>query len=121
MVGYFTLILLCQLAGEVFVKVTDTPVPGPVIGMVILFAGLYWRDRLPVELEATADVLHRNLALFFVPAGVGIITNLDLMAKSWAPLAGAILLGTAVTIGVTGLVMQRTMKRRVADSAEIPS
>jgi putative effector of murein hydrolase LrgA (UPF0299 family) len=34
------LIFLCQLAGEAAARIPGLPVPGPVIGMVLLFIGL---------------------------------------------------------------------------------
>lgn len=111
MLGAFTIILVCQLVGELINKGTGLPVPGPVIGMVILFCGLFIKQRLPTELEGAAGVLHRYLALLFVPAGVGVVTNLDLLARSWAPLGGAVLIGTAITIAVTGQVMQIARRR----------
>lgn len=118
MLGHLTVILLCQLAGEIIAKAARLPVPGPVIGMVILFSGLILRGTLPPELENVAGFLHRYLPLLFVPAGVGVITSLDLLARSWAPLAGAIIIGTGVTIAVTGLVMQLANRRAKPDQQE---
>lgn len=106
MLGNLTIILLCQLIGEVITRITKLPVPGPVLGMAILFTGLMLRDRIPDDLETVGGFLLRILSLLFVPAGVGVVTNLDLLVKSWLPIAGAIIIGTAVTIAVTGLLMQ---------------
>jgi holin-like protein len=39
MVGFFIVLLLCQLAGEVIVIASGVPLPGPVIGMTLLFIG----------------------------------------------------------------------------------
>lgn len=112
MLGSLTIILLCQLIGEIIARITRVPVPGPVIGMVILFCGLIaFQRNIPGELETVGGFLLRYLALLFIPAGVGVITNLDLMRKSWAPISGAILIGTFITIAVTGVVMQ-LMNRR---------
>ena len=118
MLGYLTLILLCQLIGEIVMRMTKVPVPGPVIGMVILFCWLVLRREMPSDLETVGGFLHRYLPLLFVPAGVGIVTNLDLLRRSWAPLAGTILLGTVLTIGVTGAIMQFVNRRRKAIDEE---
>jgi holin-like protein len=112
MLKYLTLILFCQLIGEIAVKMTKLPIPGPVIGMVILFCGLILHRGIPSELEAVGGFFLRYLPLLFVPAGVGIITSLDLLMKSWAPFAGAIIIGTIITISVTGLTMQFLNRRR---------
>ena len=111
MLGNLTIILVCQLVGEIVSRMAKLPVPGPVLGMALLFAGLMVRDRMPHDLETVAGFLHRYLSLLFVPAGVGVITNLDLLVRSWAPIAGAIVIGTAVTIAVTALVLQSLNRR----------
>lgn len=121
MLGYLALILLCQLIGEIITRVTKLPVPGPVIGMVLLFCGLVVRGKMPSELETVGGFLLRYLPLLFVPAGVGVITNLDLLTRSWAPIAGAIIIGTAVTIAITGLVMQFLNRRQPAANEKEPS
>ena len=120
MLGSLTIILVCQLLGEIITRLTGLPVPGPVIGMLLLFCGLLLKQRLPTELEGTANSLHRYLALLFVPAGVGVITNLDLLVRSWLPLGGAIVIGTAVTIAVTGQVMQRANGHNQQDEGGAP-
>ncbi|WP_027358573.1 CidA/LrgA family protein [Desulforegula conservatrix] len=106
MLGYLTLVLVCQLTGEIIAKLTGLPVPGPVIGMVILFLILCLLGKVPKELENVSNSLLGYLTLLFVPAGVGVITNTDIILKSWAPITGAIVFGTAITIGVTGFFMQ---------------
>lgn len=118
MIGYLTLILFCQLIGEIIVRMAKLPIPGPVIGMVILFCGLALRRKMPSDLETVGGFLHRYLPLLFVPAGVGIITNLDLLMKSWAPFAGAIVVGTVITIAVTSVVMQFLNRRHITHQKE---
>jgi holin-like protein len=113
---YLTLILCCQLVGEIITKVARLPIPGPVIGMVLLFCGLVLHRKIPSELDEAGGLLLRYLPLLFVPAGVGVITYLDLLVKSWAPIAAAILIGTVLTIAVTGIVMQFLNRRQLPDT-----
>lgn len=113
MLGYLTLILCCQLLGEIITRITKMPIPGPVIGMVILFGWLTFRQGIPSDLATVGGVLLRYLPLLFVPAGVGVISYLDLLVKSWAPITAAILIGTLVTIAVTGAVMQLLHRRHL--------
>jgi holin-like protein len=109
--GWLTVILACQLAGEAVARLFRLPVPGPVIGMAILFCGLLARRGMPEGLESSGGFLLRILPMLFVPAGVGIITHIDVLARSWAAFAGAIVAGTMLTIAVTGLVMQAALRR----------
>jgi holin-like protein len=106
-------LLACQLAGEVAARALHLPVPGPVIGMVLLFLVLLLRGKeAPAELGATADALLGNLGLLFVPAGVGVVVYLPLLARDWAPLALAVLAGTLAAIAATGRIAQALLRRR---------
>ncbi|EFH09810.1 CidA/LrgA family protein [Pseudoroseomonas cervicalis] len=122
MIRGLALLLLCQLCGEVAARALHLPVPGPVLGMVLLFAGLLLRDRLRddgAEPEApgtpglgqTADTLLTHLGLLFVPAGVGVVVYLPVLARDWAPLSLAVLVGTLAGIGFTGWLAERLMRR----------
>ncbi|MDB5408496.1 MAG: hypothetical protein JWL84_3408 [Rhodospirillales bacterium] len=83
------LILLCQLIGEVVARAVSPQIPGPVIGMALLFVMLLLGGRprlLPREvrdgsLATTCRTLLQHLSLLFVPAGVGVVQRLDLLAK----------------------------------------
>ena len=105
MLSYITLLLVCQLAGEVIARLFRLPVPGPVIGMVILFLGLLVLGRVPEGLDRVGRSLLVNLSLLFVPAGVGVITHLRQIEREWLPISAALIVGTLVTIAVTALVM----------------
>ena len=105
MLGYLTIILVCQLIGELFVTALGVPVPGPVAGMAILFVGLIARGGIPEELAAVADVLLKNLSLLFVPAGVGVMLHVQLLQREWLPLTAALVISTLLTIGVTAALM----------------
>jgi len=102
---YITLLLACQLAGEVTARLIGLSVPGPVIGMVILFALLLLRGGIPKGLEEVTRGLLGNLSLLFVPAGVGVSVHLSLLASEWLPISAAVVVSTLLTVAVTGLVM----------------
>ena len=112
MIGALTTLLVCQLAGEILVRTLHLPVPGPVIGMVLLFAALVLRGRpVPPALGATADALLGNLGLLFVPAGVGVVLYLPLLARDWAPISLAVVAGTLLGIAATGRLAQALLRR----------
>lgn len=104
----FSLILLvgCQLAGEIVVRGLGLPVPGPVVGMALLFALLAVRGAAPQGLEATANGLLSHLGLLFVPAGVGVIAHLPLLDAEWRPIGAALFGSTLLAILVTGVVFR---------------
>ena len=107
MLNAFTVILCCQLAGEMLVLWTGLPVPGPVAGMAMLFVGLMIRGAIPENIAFVGDGLLGNLSLMFVPAGVGVMLHAPLMAKDWVAISVALVASTLATIAVTALVMRR--------------
>ena len=112
MIAGLATLLLCQLAGEVAVRLLHLPVPGPVAGMAILFLGLLARRReAPAEVASVADALLNHLGLLFVPAGVGVVLYLPLLARDWAPVTLAILAGTLAAIAATGRLAQWLLRR----------
>jgi holin-like protein len=100
-----TLLLLFQLAGEAIVIFFTLPVPGPVIGMALLFATLAWRGSVPAALRDTAQNLLKHLSLLFVPAGVGVMLHFQRMAEEWLPIIVALVASTFITIAVTALIL----------------
>ena len=110
MIACMTLLLACQLAGEIFVRLSHLPIPGPLVGMALLFILLVVRGRTPPALETMVGQLLGNLSLLCVPAGVGIMMHLDLIESGWLPIGVALLASTALTIAATGLIMQRLAK-----------
>lgn len=110
MLGFFALLLTCQLVGEVIARAAGVPLPGPVIGMVLLFIGLMVRGDIPADLQAVARGLLDHLALLFVPAGVGVMLHLTLVADEWRPIAAALIGSTLLTVAVTALVMRALLR-----------
>jgi holin-like protein len=106
MIGSLAVLLAFQLVGEVAVQLSGVPVPGPVVGMVLLFIALRWRESLPDALRTTAETLLSHLSLLFIPAGVGIIQHGARLADEWLALLAAMVLSTLITVAVTALVMQ---------------
>lgn len=103
--GFVTLLLVCQLIGETLTRLLDLQLPGPVVGMAILFCGLLVHGGVPEGLQKTANGFLRHLSLLFVPAGVGVVTHLSLVGDQWLPITGALVVSALVTIAATALVM----------------
>ena len=113
------LIFACQLVGETLARALALPVPGPVIGMALLFAGLQVRRRLrpaatpakELPLGAVAAFLLANLSLLFVPAGVGILAHLPTLARHGVGLAAALVVSTLLSLAVTALTFAALSRR----------
>jgi holin-like protein len=105
MLRFLALLLLCQLVGEALVVVTGAPVPGPVIGMALLFVGLVLRGGIPDGLGRVADGLLAHLSLLFVPAGVGVMVHLAMLREELLAVTVALVVSTLLTLATTGLLM----------------
>ena len=106
MLNALTLIFCCQLAGESLATAAALPIPGPVCGMALMFAGLLIRGGIPDDLANVGDALLGNLSLLFVPAGVGVMLHLRLLEAEILPISVALIGSTLITVAVTALLMQ---------------
>ena len=116
MIAALTWLLLYQLTGEVLARVLSLPVPGPVIGMALLFCTLVVRGHMgrpiPQSMQHTANVLLQHLSLLFVPAGTGVMIYLQLIANEWLPITTALIVSTGGGMAVTALILSALMQRR---------
>lgn len=83
------------------------PLPGSVLGMVLLAAAL-GRGLVPAEeARPAADVLVKNMAFFFVPSGVAVALEFDAVLASWWPLLAASVGSTLLVLVSVALVAGR--------------
>ena len=110
MIASLSLILLCQLTGEVIVRGLGLPMPGPVVGLIILLLLLLARDRFTIMargplqadgVEGASRGLLAHLSLLFIPAGVGVVQKLDLLAEHGVAILGILAVSVVVTLLVT--------------------
>lgn len=113
-----TLLLVYQLTGEILVRLLGLPIPGPVLGMVMLFVTLMIRGSAPDSLSEASSALLSHLSLLFVPAGVGMMTHFGRIADEWLPIILALFLSTVITMVATALIMQLTTRWFVRSVSE---
>ena len=111
------LLILLQLIGESIVQVSGLPVPGAIIGLILLYAILVWRGEISDEMSRTSGFLLQNLGVLFVPAGVGVIAYLPMIAAQWWGILLVLLVSVFATVAVTGLVVTR-LSPRVIEAVE---
>jgi len=98
MISTFGLLLGCQLIGEVAVRSLSLAIPGPVLGLALLLAALSAKPDLAGTLRPTVGVILANLSLMFVPAGVGVIGNLEVLSSDWLALLVILVLSTLLSM-----------------------
>ena len=115
MINTFTLLLLYQLAGEIIVRLMKLPIPGAVIGMLLLLLTLLVRKKVNDEIRHGSASLLKHLSLLFVPIGTGIVVHLDRVASEWLPIAAATIVSTFLGIAVTAWVLN-TLSKTASES-----
>ncbi|MGD0109328.1 MAG: CidA/LrgA family protein [Rhodopila sp.] len=124
----FAVLVGLQLVGEALRQTLHLPLPGPLIGMVLLTTLLVARGSagpaaeraIPPSLLSAANGLIANMGLLFVPAGVGIIAELDVLRREWLPILAGLVVSTVLGLVVTGLVMHHVSRIAAAGRRAVP-
>lgn len=112
MLGALTILLIYQLVGEVITRGFGLPIPGPVLGMALLFATLIARKGAGEALRNTSNGLLQHLSLLFVPAGTGVMLHFQRLADEWLALLVALAVSTMLSIAVSALVLKALSGRK---------
>ncbi|WP_051378825.1 CidA/LrgA family protein [Derxia gummosa] len=110
MVASLVVLLVYQLVGEVTVRFFGLDLPGPVLGMALLLLTLMARRRLSVPFANTTRGLLDHLGLLYVPAGAGLISQIDRLQGHWLGLIATVVISTVLTLVVCGWTMQLMMR-----------
>ncbi|MEQ5869261.1 CidA/LrgA family protein [Sagittula sp. NFXS13] len=98
MIRVLLILLGFQLAGETLSRGLSIAVPGPVLGLAGLFAAFLLIPRLAGYMQNTVQGLLGHLSLLFVPAGVGVVANVDILAEHGLGLIVALVVSTVLAI-----------------------
>ena len=109
------LVLLIAFAGEVINRLTGVPVPGSIIGMVILLVLLKTKVIQVAQIEQISDFMLSNITFFFIPVGVGIMISYKYLEGHYT--AGISLILVIISGGVTEILVRRR-ERRMASRRE---
>ncbi len=107
----YLVILVCLLIGELISYGFNLPVPGNVLGMVILTMALVFGIIKLETVEKAADQLVKNLALFFIPLAVGVMVYRDTLMEYFVPISVSTIISTFLVLIVTGYVTQTLIKK----------
>ena len=118
MIGAIALLLVCQLAGEVIHRLTGLPLPGSVIGMVLLLAWLAFVPRERLTLTQVTGWLTAHLSIMFVPAAVGVMEEGAILSRYGLGIVVSVAISTLLTLAVTALVFRAVAGRTEPDDEE---
>lgn len=102
----FLLLVACDSAGRLLSWGLGLPVPGTVIGILILLALVVALHRIPEPLARVADFLLAHLNFFYIPAGVGVMSYAALLAEDLWPVIVALFVSTFLAMLAAGYAFQ---------------
>ncbi|OOM82579.1 antiholin-like protein LrgA [Clostridium puniceum] len=105
------IILGIYLVGELLSSSIHLPIPGNILGMVILFILLCTKIVKVDNISNVTNFLLDHLAFFFIPAGVGLMASLGIIKSTWWQLLIVCILTTTIIIGITGIIVQAISKK----------
>ncbi len=111
MIKGFIILIALLLFGNTVSDVLSLPVPGAVIGMVLLLIGLCVIKRIPDDLGTVSDGLIRHIGLLYIPAGAGISMYFTLIAQNWITILLACAGSTILTLGFVALSFRYLRKK----------
>ncbi|MBC7144477.1 MAG: CidA/LrgA family protein [Thioclava marina] len=110
MIPALSLILACQLSGEILSRALMLPLPGPVLGMIFLLVLMSVSEKIREVIRPVALFILQHLSLLFVPAGVGVVAHLDALREHGLGLAVALIGSTMLAIVVGAAVFAAVAK-----------
>ncbi|MFK7839694.1 MAG: CidA/LrgA family protein [Bdellovibrionales bacterium] len=113
MVQGFLILVGLLIVGNALSNIFTLPIPGSVIGMLMLFFGLCLYKSVPEDLGKVSDGLVAHIGLLFVPAGAGISLYLSMITENWVVILSASAISTFLTLIFSVLVFRVLQKYKV--------
>ncbi|MDF1643637.1 MAG: CidA/LrgA family protein [Pseudomonadales bacterium] len=112
-------ILLCfQFAGQSITDQFSLTLPGPVIGMLLLFVALTVVKKAPRALSDTSAMLIKHLSLFFLPAATGIFFLGAAVNRELPAITLIMVVSTVVAMMITAFLMQWLIRKKPIDERD---
>ena len=109
MVKGIFIILLFYCIGQIISYFIEGFIPGSIIGMLLLFLFLFLKVKgiKPDNVSSVATTITKNMAIFFIPAGAGLLGSFGLISKFWMSILIVCSVSTILVIAVVGIVQQK--------------
>lgn len=108
--GFF-IIMAFYFIGEMISFFIGNFIPGNIIGMLLLFISLHFKIISASKVRSVAQVLTKNMTLFFIPATVGLMEHIGLLKDSWITILVTTLASTLIVLATIGWIQQK-MERK---------
>lgn len=107
------IILAINFVGEAISQILNLPIPGNIIGMILLLILLLFGIVEEKHIKETADFFLVNMGFFFIPASVGILISYQFLEGNYVKTILTILISTTMVMGITGIVTQTLSDKKM--------
>jgi holin-like protein len=114
--GAFLALLLCLFMGQWLSRLL--PLPGPLLGLLLLFFALLILGHVPKSLDRLCQLMLQHLSILFVPATLGVLLYKEEFAQHGALIVLALLVSTFVSLLLTAQLSQYLERRKGRANAE---
>jgi len=101
-----------SLAMNYIAKWLHLPIPGTILGIIVLFILLKTNVIKLSWIEQGANWLLAELLLFFIPAAVGVMNYMSLLEQDGIRILLVVISSTVIVMASSGLVASRISKRK---------
>ncbi len=106
MIRGLIILLGFQGAGEIVSRLLSLPIPGPVIGLLLLLIFLIRRGKVDAPIDTVSSALTKHLGLLFVPAAVGVVMFLPQLRTHFLAISVALIVSVTATIAVSAAILR---------------
>ena len=114
MIRGLIILLGFQGGGEIVSRLLSLPVPGPVVGLVLLLIFLIWRGKVDAPIDTVSSALTKHLGLLFVPAAVGVVMFWPQLQTHFLAISIALIVSVTATIAVSAAILRLWPGRKSA-------
>lgn len=105
------IILVIYFIGEFISEIFKLSIPGNIIGMILLLVLLMTNVVKVEKIETVSNFLLDHLAFFFLPAGVGLLTAINILKGDGVQLMVIVIVSTVVVMSSTVLAVENLIKK----------
>ncbi|MCT6868580.1 CidA/LrgA family protein [Apibacter sp.] len=106
LISQLGIILLLYFIGELIVFILQIKIPGSIIGMLLLLVSLQLNILKVEDIKEVATFFLNNMLILFIPLGVGLASEWDLISKEWLAIIISIILSTFIVLLIVSLLIR---------------
>lgn len=107
LISQLGIILLLYFIGELLVFILQIKIPGSIIGMLLLLVSLQLNIIKVEDIKEVATFFLNNMLILFIPLGVGLASQWDLIFKEWLAILISIILSTFIVLLTVSLLIRK--------------